>query len=239
MVSFSCEVCNDTVVKKKLMQHRGQCYGAYFTCLDCQTTFQGTDFQSHTSCISEAEKYQKSLYKPKKANKNSSQSSNGQIGNNTGKAIINEPVVTDASEPVKTDKLSDKPDSENDTQNQEQVIEPSISSIPASSEPASKKSSKRKRDNAGQPAEQDEGKKSKHEKLVESNNSSESDDKLTDIIASVAQKKGGKVALKNLFKVLKRGKETKHISKSELLRRILITNIDGKLIIELGSKDLA
>jgi cell growth-regulating nucleolar protein len=27
----------------------------------------GTKFQSHTSCISEAEKYQKALYKPKKA----------------------------------------------------------------------------------------------------------------------------------------------------------------------------
>ncbi|KAK9367195.1 hypothetical protein V1509DRAFT_627257 [Lipomyces kononenkoae] len=63
MVSFSCEVCNDTIVKKKLMQHKGSCSGAYFTCLDCQTTFQGLDFQKHTSCISEAEKYQKSLYK--------------------------------------------------------------------------------------------------------------------------------------------------------------------------------
>ncbi|KAK9240263.1 hypothetical protein V1525DRAFT_395483 [Lipomyces kononenkoae] len=63
MVSFSCEVCNDTIVKKKLMQHRSACSGAYFTCLDCQTTFPGLDFQKHTSCISEAEKYQKSLYK--------------------------------------------------------------------------------------------------------------------------------------------------------------------------------
>ncbi|KAK9375647.1 uncharacterized protein V1513DRAFT_441515 [Lipomyces chichibuensis] len=63
MVSFSCEVCNDTVVKKKLMQHRSTCAGAHFTCLDCQTTFQGLDFQKHTSCISEAEKYQKGLYK--------------------------------------------------------------------------------------------------------------------------------------------------------------------------------
>ncbi|KAK9488439.1 hypothetical protein V1527DRAFT_510548 [Lipomyces starkeyi] len=62
MVSFSCEVCNDTIVKKKLMQHRSTCFGAHFTCLDCQTTFQGLDFQKHTSCISEAEKYQKGLY---------------------------------------------------------------------------------------------------------------------------------------------------------------------------------
>lgn len=67
MVSFSCEVCNDTVVKKKLDQHRGRCHGAYFTCIDCSTTFEGTAYKQHTSCISEAEKYEKALYKqPKK-----------------------------------------------------------------------------------------------------------------------------------------------------------------------------
>lgn len=70
MVSFSCEVCNDTVIKKKLDQHRLKCHGAYFTCIDCSTTFQGTDYRQHTSCITEAEKYEKGLYKGKKqANK--------------------------------------------------------------------------------------------------------------------------------------------------------------------------
>lgn len=66
MVSFSCEVCNDTVIKKKLDQHRQRCYGAYFTCIDCSTTFSGTDYKNHTQCISEAEKYEKALYKGKK-----------------------------------------------------------------------------------------------------------------------------------------------------------------------------
>ncbi|KAI5961820.1 uncharacterized protein KGF55_003791 [Candida pseudojiufengensis] len=66
MVSFSCEVCNDTVLKKKLGQHQQRCYGAYFTCIDCSTTFQGDDHNKHTSCISEAEKYEKGLYKGKK-----------------------------------------------------------------------------------------------------------------------------------------------------------------------------
>lgn len=63
MVSFSCEVCNDTVIKKKLDQHTRQCRGAYFTCIDCSTTFSGYDYRNHTQCISEAEKYEKSLYK--------------------------------------------------------------------------------------------------------------------------------------------------------------------------------
>ena len=67
MVSFSCEVCNDTIIKKKLDQHIQRCYGAYFSCIDCSTTFEGTSYRNHTSCISEAEKYEKALYKgPKK-----------------------------------------------------------------------------------------------------------------------------------------------------------------------------
>lgn len=66
MVSFSCEVCNDTVIKKKLDQHTQRCRGAYFTCIDCSTTFGGTDYRTHTLCISEAEKYEKALYKGKK-----------------------------------------------------------------------------------------------------------------------------------------------------------------------------
>ena len=67
MVSFSCEVCNDTIIKKKLDQHSQRCYGAYFSCIDCSVTFQGTEYRNHTSCISEAEKYEKALYKgPKK-----------------------------------------------------------------------------------------------------------------------------------------------------------------------------
>lgn len=66
MVSFSCEVCNDTVLKKKLDGHKQRCRGAYFTCIDCSTTFSGNDYKQHTSCISEAEKYEKSLYKGNK-----------------------------------------------------------------------------------------------------------------------------------------------------------------------------
>lgn len=70
MVSFSCEVCNDTVIKKKLDQHRSRCPDAYFTCIDCSTTFNGTEYRTHTQCISEAEKYEKGLYKGKKNNNN-------------------------------------------------------------------------------------------------------------------------------------------------------------------------
>lgn len=72
MVSFSCEACGDVLTKKKLDPHRNQCRGATFTCLDCMVHFYGTEYRAHTSCISEAQKYQGHLYREKdnkKANK--------------------------------------------------------------------------------------------------------------------------------------------------------------------------
>ncbi|KAG6919360.1 hypothetical protein DXG01_006909 [Tephrocybe rancida] len=56
-------VCSDVVKKPKLDQHRSRCHGG-FDCIDCSTTFHTpADYKGHTQCISEAEKYQKSLYK--------------------------------------------------------------------------------------------------------------------------------------------------------------------------------
>ncbi|PHH61535.1 hypothetical protein CDD81_272 [Ophiocordyceps australis] len=65
MVSFSCEACGDVLVKKKLDAHRTRCHGASFTCIDCMVHFPGLQYRSHTSCISEAQKYQGALYKDK------------------------------------------------------------------------------------------------------------------------------------------------------------------------------
>jgi len=56
------------VKKPKLDQHRSRCHTG-FDCIDCHTTFNTPgEYKGHTQCISEAEKYQKSLYKgPKTA----------------------------------------------------------------------------------------------------------------------------------------------------------------------------
>jgi hypothetical protein len=64
---FKNLACGDVVKKPKLDQHRGRCH-AGFDCIDCHTTFNGPlEYKGHTQCISEAQKYQKSLYKgPKK-----------------------------------------------------------------------------------------------------------------------------------------------------------------------------
>ncbi|KAH9978996.1 hypothetical protein BGW80DRAFT_1282305 [Lactifluus volemus] len=70
MVSFQYvppNPCTDVVKKPKLDNHHGRCRTS-FTCIDCSTTFTGpAQWKGHTTCITEAEKYQKSLYKgPKK-----------------------------------------------------------------------------------------------------------------------------------------------------------------------------
>ncbi|GAB7355214.1 hypothetical protein MBLNU459_g5768t1 [Dothideomycetes sp. NU459] len=65
--------CGDILTKKKLDPHRNQCYGASFTCIDCMVHFQGTDYRSHTSCISEAQKYQGHLYRGEKKGKGQQQ----------------------------------------------------------------------------------------------------------------------------------------------------------------------
>ncbi|AMD22561.1 HHL209Cp [Eremothecium sinecaudum] len=68
MVTFNCEVCNATVPKKNTEKHYYRCPDAYFTCIDCSTTFDdGVSYKKHTQCITEDEKYQKALYKGKKA----------------------------------------------------------------------------------------------------------------------------------------------------------------------------
>lgn len=60
---FSPTACGDVVKKPRLDTHRGRCHSG-FDCIDCHTTFSGpAEYKGHTSCITEAEKYQKSLYK--------------------------------------------------------------------------------------------------------------------------------------------------------------------------------
>ena len=64
MVSFQCENCGDTVKKAKLEQHARSCRPFKgFTCIDCMKTFQQGEYQKHTQCMTEAEKYQGKLYK--------------------------------------------------------------------------------------------------------------------------------------------------------------------------------
>ncbi|KAJ1645626.1 hypothetical protein J3B02_001262 [Coemansia erecta] len=72
MVSFVCNYCQETLKKAKLDMHTQRCRNASFSCIDCSKDFAGTSYRQHTSCITEAEKYEGKLYKGnnKKSNSN-------------------------------------------------------------------------------------------------------------------------------------------------------------------------
>jgi len=54
--------CGDVLTKPKLDKHGAMCHSS-FDCIDCSKRFETpADYKGHTSCISEAEKYQKTLY---------------------------------------------------------------------------------------------------------------------------------------------------------------------------------
>ncbi|KKA28642.1 hypothetical protein TD95_001876 [Thielaviopsis punctulata] len=93
-MSHETRNCGDVLTKKKLDPHVNRCRGAYFTCVDCMTTFDGYDYRYHTSCMTEEQKYQGSLYK----NKNKKQRLNHATDVSTPARIP--PAVPDA--PVTT-----------------------------------------------------------------------------------------------------------------------------------------
>ena len=65
-----CEGCNETLKKNKVDAHAARCYSCWaVTCVDCSIVFEGDTYRSHTSCISEAQKYQGALYKKSPAEK--------------------------------------------------------------------------------------------------------------------------------------------------------------------------
>ncbi|GMH38320.1 hypothetical protein BSKO_06204 [Bryopsis sp. KO-2023] len=83
MVWFVCDSCGDSIKKPKINGHLRQCAAQYFTCIDCSVTFDRRSVHSHTSCVSEKEKYVDVVTKPTGAK-------NLQNGNSTEKA---EPVI--------------------------------------------------------------------------------------------------------------------------------------------------
>jgi cell growth-regulating nucleolar protein len=66
MVFFVCEGCNESMKKNQVDKHAARCRGCHaVTCVDCSVTFYGNDYATHLTCVSEAEKYEKTLYKAK------------------------------------------------------------------------------------------------------------------------------------------------------------------------------
>mmetsp|Transcript_36909 Transcript_36909/g.73016 ORF Transcript_36909/g.73016 Transcript_36909/m.73016 type:complete len:258 (-) Transcript_36909:44-817(-) len=65
MVYFECSKCNETVKKPKLAKHLQVCQSYYVSCIDCNKIFAWDAWEAHTSCVSEAQKYQGDLYQAK------------------------------------------------------------------------------------------------------------------------------------------------------------------------------
>ncbi|ESZ95316.1 hypothetical protein SBOR_4291 [Sclerotinia borealis F-4128] len=105
--------CGDVLTKKKLDPHRNQCRGATYTCLDCMVHFQGLEYRSHTSCMSEAQKYQGALYrgegKGKKGKQQNNQQQKNGSQNNSQSAPAHKAYVEDAQDEYDNSQLVTAP----------------------------------------------------------------------------------------------------------------------------------
>lgn len=68
MVFFCCDGCGETLKKSQVDAHAYRCGScASVSCVDCNVSFWGDDYRKHTSCLTEAERYEKTVYRgPKK-----------------------------------------------------------------------------------------------------------------------------------------------------------------------------
>jgi len=58
MVVFNCNACGEALKKNQVEKHTSRCRNCEaLSCVDCGKDFWGNDYQSHTKCISEEEKY--------------------------------------------------------------------------------------------------------------------------------------------------------------------------------------
>jgi cell growth-regulating nucleolar protein len=136
MVSFVCDTCQETLKKAKLEAHTHRCRNYQFSCIDCFVTFTGTTYAQHTSCISEAQKVQGKLFKPKSDSKNA-KSAGGRLKKElglpdkvSGVSLISQIEdklanidgnVDSASKKRKVDKNSDKLEEETPTKKSKRV----------------------------------------------------------------------------------------------------------------------
>ena len=62
MPVFLCDNCNETLKRNKVETHNCGPNCWYFCCLDCNKKFGYDEYLQHTTCVTEAERYQGALY---------------------------------------------------------------------------------------------------------------------------------------------------------------------------------
>lgn len=66
MVYFNCDACGDSLKKNEVEKHRRRCHNCHIlSCVDCNKDFRGNDYQQHTKCVSEEQRYSGKNFKPK------------------------------------------------------------------------------------------------------------------------------------------------------------------------------
>ena len=66
MVFFICDSCGESVKRGMVPKHMAKCRSCHtLSCVDCLATFVGNEYLQHISCMSEAQRYQGALYRPK------------------------------------------------------------------------------------------------------------------------------------------------------------------------------
>eukprot|EP01062_Namystynia_karyoxenos_P067793 TRINITY_DN61867_c0_g1_i1.p1 TRINITY_DN61867_c0_g1~~TRINITY_DN61867_c0_g1_i1.p1 ORF type:complete len:243 (+),score=90.17 TRINITY_DN61867_c0_g1_i1:92-730(+) len=57
MPSFTCGNCGDVVKKPKVPDHARWCWTEQWSCIDCNKYFDNEQIKTHTSCVTEVERY--------------------------------------------------------------------------------------------------------------------------------------------------------------------------------------
>lgn len=81
MVVFECEKCNESLKKPKVAAHLLHCRSSWVTCIDCCKKFAWNEFEAHTTCVSEAQKYQGNLFQAKESTNKGLKKQNDWIDN--------------------------------------------------------------------------------------------------------------------------------------------------------------
>mmetsp|Transcript_12005 Transcript_12005/g.13151 ORF Transcript_12005/g.13151 Transcript_12005/m.13151 type:complete len:187 (-) Transcript_12005:78-638(-) len=115
MVSFVCDLCQKTLKKQQVNKHcETACKNAWdFSCVDCGKTFSGYDYENHTSCMTEQEKYW-GQYANGKKGKGKDQ---GQAQQKTDKNPKEENTKDENKKPTKEEATDKKESSEDSTSN--------------------------------------------------------------------------------------------------------------------------